>query len=80
MVCGPSAPPAVPSVRRLARNCHACNVDVVGHPLTAAKMEKTRRILPYQHLVWGRARGMQVDAWEGPLKTAKFTFHYNFTL
>ena len=33
---------------------------VRGHALTAAKMQKGYPILPYQHLIWGRAKPVQV--------------------
>lgn len=34
---------------------------VQGHTLTADKLKKGYRILPYQHLIWGRATPVQVD-------------------
>ena len=51
----------------------AWGADVIGHPLTAAKMKKTGRILPYQHLVWGRARGLSVSAFSGPIVSERIT-------
>jgi len=31
------------------------NIQTFGHPLTAAKMASDFRILPYQHLIWGKS-------------------------
>ena len=51
----------------------ACGVEIVGHPLVAVKMKKTFRIHPYQHLVWGRARGVAVTPLEGPVVSGRVT-------
>ncbi|NOY69233.1 MAG: MBL fold metallo-hydrolase [Deltaproteobacteria bacterium] len=45
------------------------NVPVYGHRLTAQKLEKKYRILPYQRLIWGAGEPVEVtpfdDKWEG---------------
>ncbi len=51
----------------------ACGAQILGHPLTAARMRTTGRILPYQHLIWGRARGVPVLPLGGPVASGRFT-------
>lgn len=37
-----------------------CDAAVLGHRITAQKMENIRPIMPYQHLVWGQSRAVHV--------------------
>ncbi len=37
-----------------------CGAVVMGHPITAYKMDHIRPILPYQHLVWGKSKQVAV--------------------
>jgi glyoxylase-like metal-dependent hydrolase (beta-lactamase superfamily II) len=37
-----------------------CSAVVLGHRITAHKMQDIRPILPYQHLVWGQSRTVDV--------------------
>lgn len=37
-----------------------CGAAVLGHRITARKMQHIRPILPYQHLVWGPSRAVDV--------------------
>lgn len=46
---------------------------VLGHVLTAAKLKKGYRILPYQHLIWGRTAPVPVAPLSGPVESAHFT-------
>ena len=39
----------------------ACGAVVMGHPLTAHKMNHIRPILPYQHLIWGQSKAVTVS-------------------
>ncbi len=50
------------------------SVPVLGHPLAAKKMARPFSILPYQHLMWGRAEPLTVTPWDGPVKAGPFTF------
>lgn len=45
---------------------------VMGHALTAAKLEKDYRILPYQHIIWGRAAPVFVEPVSGPVKSDQY--------
>ncbi|WP_319525448.1 MBL fold metallo-hydrolase [uncultured Desulfosarcina sp.] len=37
-----------------------CGAAVLGHRITARKMQNIRPIMPYQHLVWGQSRVVKV--------------------
>ncbi len=52
----------------------ACQARVMGHPLTAYKMQHIRPIMPYQHLVWGQSRPVDVL----PLPTEVVADEYRF--
>jgi glyoxylase-like metal-dependent hydrolase (beta-lactamase superfamily II) len=43
--------------------------EVLGHPLAAQKMVGPQHILPYQHLVWGKADPVLVRSIEGEIPT-----------
>jgi len=45
---------------------------VWGHPAAAAKLAAGYRILPYQHLVWGRAQPLTVTPLEGAVESARY--------
>jgi glyoxylase-like metal-dependent hydrolase (beta-lactamase superfamily II) len=51
----------------------ACGAGISGHPLTVDKMRRTRPILPYQHLVWGRARGVPMTPLGGLVESERVT-------
>ena len=52
---------------------HRTGAAVKGHALTAAKLKKGYRILPYQHLIWGRAAPVPVTPIDGPVASAHCT-------
>jgi glyoxylase-like metal-dependent hydrolase (beta-lactamase superfamily II) len=52
----------------------ACSVPVLGHPLTAFKMKHIHAILPYQRLVWGQAREVDVSPLPTVVESDKFRF------
>jgi len=56
----------------LIGNLHA--IPVMGHRLTAAKMESGFPILPYQRLVWGKAPPLKVTPLDGVIETDRFRF------
>lgn len=45
---------------------------VVGHARTAAKLEKGYRILPYQHLIWGRTAPVLMEPITGPIESDQY--------
>lgn len=45
---------------------------VWGHAAAAAKLAAGYRILPYQHLVWGRAQPLEVTPLEGAIESARY--------
>lgn len=49
-------------------------IPVIGHPLAAEKLKAGFSILPYQHIVWGRARPVEVAALPEVVETDRFTF------
>lgn len=52
----------------------ACNAAVMGHPDTAYKMKHIHPILPYQRLVWGQAREVDVSPLPTVVESEKFRF------
>jgi len=50
------------------------SIPVMGHRLTAAKMEFGFPILPYQRLVWGKAPPLKVIPFDDVIETDRFTF------
>jgi glyoxylase-like metal-dependent hydrolase (beta-lactamase superfamily II) len=50
------------------------SVEVLGHPLTAEKMNGELNILPYQHLVWGKACQVPVTPLSGCIDTGGYRF------
>jgi glyoxylase-like metal-dependent hydrolase (beta-lactamase superfamily II) len=56
----------------LISSLHA--IPVMGHRLTAAKMESGFPILPYQRLVWGKAPPLKVTPLDRVIETDRFTF------
>jgi len=48
------------------------NIPVLGHPLTAAMLQRPWRIRPYQHLIWGSARPVAVTPLQGIVETARY--------
>ena len=45
---------------------------VMGHARTAAKLRKGYRILPYQHVIWGRATPVCMDPISGPVESDQY--------
>ncbi|MCX5881552.1 MAG: MBL fold metallo-hydrolase [Deltaproteobacteria bacterium] len=50
------------------------SVEVLGHPLTAEKMNGRLNILPYQHLVWGKAGQVPVTPLPDCIDTGRYRF------
>jgi glyoxylase-like metal-dependent hydrolase (beta-lactamase superfamily II) len=50
------------------------SAEVLGHPLTAEKMIGSLNILPYQHLVWGKAGQVAVTPLSGCIDTGIYRF------
>lgn len=50
------------------------SAEVLGHPLTAEKMNGGLKILPYQHLVWGKAGQVKVASLPGTIDTGSCHF------
>jgi glyoxylase-like metal-dependent hydrolase (beta-lactamase superfamily II) len=50
------------------------SADVLGHHLTAEKMNGGLNILPYQHLVWGKARQIKVAPLPDRIDTGRYSF------
>jgi glyoxylase-like metal-dependent hydrolase (beta-lactamase superfamily II) len=50
------------------------SAEVLGHPLTADKMNGTLNIRPYQHLVWGKAGQVPVTPLSGCIDTGCYRF------
>jgi glyoxylase-like metal-dependent hydrolase (beta-lactamase superfamily II) len=50
------------------------SAEVLGHPLTAEKMNGRLNILPYQHLVWGKADRVPVTPLPGCIDTGSCRF------
>jgi len=48
------------------------DATVRGHTMTAAKLAAGYRILPYQHLVWGRAQPLEVTPLEGAIESNRY--------
>ena len=46
---------------------------VLGHPHTAAKLEAGYRIMPYQHLIWGRTSAVRMNTLPHLIETAHYT-------
>lgn len=38
----------------------SCDAEIMGHPITVEKMRHIRPILPYQHIVWGQSREVDI--------------------
>ena len=38
----------------------SCDAEIMGHPITVEKMRYIRPILPYQHIVWGQSREVDI--------------------
>ena len=53
---------------------HLRNIPVLGHPLTANKLKKGFAIPPYQRIVWGKARPVEVAALPEVIETDRFAF------
>jgi glyoxylase-like metal-dependent hydrolase (beta-lactamase superfamily II) len=51
-------------------DCH--RIDVFGHPLTAHKMTAQRKILPYQHYIWGKSEDVNVKPLGARIESAHF--------
>ena len=49
-------------------------IPVMAHPLTAEKLKLGFPILPYQHLVWGKAPAVAVTPLAGVVETNRFRF------
>jgi glyoxylase-like metal-dependent hydrolase (beta-lactamase superfamily II) len=45
---------------------------VYGHPLTAAKLARNCRILPYQHLIWGASTPVSVTPMPAAIETDQY--------
>jgi endoribonuclease LACTB2 len=52
----------------------ACGAEVMGHPITAYKMKHIHPILPYQRLVWGHAREVDVSPLPAVVVSEGFRF------
>lgn len=50
------------------------SAEVLGHPLTAEKMNGSLKILPYQHLVWGKADRVAVTPFPDCIDTGAYRF------
>jgi glyoxylase-like metal-dependent hydrolase (beta-lactamase superfamily II) len=50
------------------------SAEVIGHSLTAEKMNGSLNILPYQHLVWGKADQVQVTHFPDCIDTGCYRF------
>lgn len=53
---------------------HLRNIPVLGHPLTAEKLKTGFTIRPYQRIVWGKARPVEVSALPEIIETDQFAF------
>ena len=51
-----------------------CDARIVGHSLTRQKMNAIRPILPYQHLVWGQSRQVDVEPLPAVVETDGYRF------
>jgi glyoxylase-like metal-dependent hydrolase (beta-lactamase superfamily II) len=49
--------------------CDCLGIEVLGHPQAIRKMSGPLNILPYQHLVWGKADPVAVRSIEGEIST-----------
>ena len=50
------------------------SIPVMGHPLTAEKMESGFSILPYQRFVWGNSPALKITHLDGDIETDRFRF------
>ncbi len=50
------------------------NLPVYGHPLTAEKLRKGFRILPYQRYTWGKADPLEIEVLPPQKETERFCF------
>ena len=50
------------------------SAEVLGHPLTAEKMNGKLNILPYQHLIWGKACQVPVAPLSDCIDTGSYRF------
>jgi glyoxylase-like metal-dependent hydrolase (beta-lactamase superfamily II) len=50
------------------------SAEVLGHSLTAEKMNGSLSILPYQHLVWGKAGRVPVTPFPDCIDTGRYKF------
>ncbi len=50
------------------------NVPVYGHPLTAEKLKKGFRIMPYQIYTWGKADKVEIEHLPPQIETERFSF------
>ena len=58
-----------------ASQIHALfSAEVLGHALTAEKMNGELKILPYQHLVWGKAEQVKVAPLPDCIDTGRYRF------
>jgi glyoxylase-like metal-dependent hydrolase (beta-lactamase superfamily II) len=53
---------------------HLHKIPVFGHPLTAEKLKTGFSILPYQHIVWGKARAVEVAPLPEVVEADRFAF------
>ena len=53
---------------------HLHKIPVCGHPLTAAKLKMGFAIRPYQKIVWGKARPVEVAALPEVVESDRFAF------
>ncbi|MDA8404555.1 MAG: MBL fold metallo-hydrolase, partial [Desulfobacteraceae bacterium] len=50
------------------------HLPVMGHSLTVAKMQRPYPILPYQHLMWGATKPLEMDPLDGVLEINHLQF------
>jgi glyoxylase-like metal-dependent hydrolase (beta-lactamase superfamily II) len=48
------------------------NIPVLGHPVTAEKMKTGFKILPYQHIIWGKSEPVSIAFLPKTIETKKF--------
>lgn len=53
---------------------HLNKIPVFGHPLAAEKLKTGFSIRPYQHMVWGKSRPVEVAALPEVVETDRFAF------
>lgn len=48
-------------------------IEIIGHELTAQKMTAKRKILPYQHYIWGKSQDAVVKSLETDVESENYT-------